>query len=63
MFHGSFPPDSGRILGSEGIRNKLFLPLNDLILSVFRGSEENRRYVRIPKNEARQEPEKTVFTT
>ena len=63
MFHGSFPPDSGRILGSEGIRNKLFLPWNDLTLSVFRGSEEICRYVRNPKNEARLEPEKTVCTT
>jgi hypothetical protein len=31
MFHGSFPPDSGRIPGSGGFRNKLILPWNDLI--------------------------------
>jgi hypothetical protein len=29
MFHGSFPPDSGQIQGSGGLRNKLILPWND----------------------------------
>jgi len=29
MFLGSFPPDSGRIPGSGGFRNKLILPWND----------------------------------
>ena len=58
-FQGSFPLDSGRIPGSGGFRNKLFLPWNDLIPTCDpRNLNKSAQFQGIPKNEASQEPGK-----